>query len=95
MLKNGKELTINGAIFDMDGTLLNTLTDIGYAVNSVLCENNFPKHSLRRYKYFIGDGLRELVRRSLPNRFNGSFEKIYFDIKKVCKSNLNSQTVVY
>ena len=95
MLKNGKELTINGTIFDIDGTLLNTLTDIGYAVNSVLCKYNLPKHSLGRYKYFIGDGLKELVRRSLPTRFNGSFEKIYFDIKKEYKSNLNSQTVVY
>ena len=41
MLKNGKEPTIKGAVFDMDGTLLNTLTDIGYAVNSFLCKYNF------------------------------------------------------
>ena len=79
----------------MDGTLLNTLTDIGYAVNSVLCKYNLPKHSLRRYKYFIGDGLKELVRRSLPNWFNGSFLKIYSEVKCLNKYNLYFRTAVY
>ena len=48
MLKNGIESTVNGVIFDMDGTLLNTLIDIRYAVNSVLSKYNLPKHRISK-----------------------------------------------
>lgn len=95
MPKNGENCTIDCIIFDMDGTLLNTLSDIQFAVNSILSKNDLQKHSSTQYKLFIGDGLKKLVKRSLPDRFDGSFNKIYFDVKRAYKSNLNSQTVVY
>lgn len=53
-------------IFDLDGTLLDTLEDIADSMNSVLKHLGFPKHNLNAYKYFVGEGLERLVRRVLP-----------------------------
>lgn len=53
-------------IFDLDGTLLDTLEDLADSVNLVLRRNNLPEHELQQYKYFIGDSLTNLVRRALP-----------------------------
>lgn len=53
-------------LFDLDGTLLNTLNDIGNAVNRVLSRRNFPTHAMDAYRNFVGDGIRTLIVRSLP-----------------------------
>ncbi|MCK5485326.1 MAG: HAD hydrolase-like protein, partial [Desulfobacterales bacterium] len=53
-------------LFDLDGTLLNTLKDIGAAVNRVLAGKGFPTHELNAYRYFVGDGAAMLIRRALP-----------------------------
>ncbi|MBW2614322.1 MAG: HAD family hydrolase [Deltaproteobacteria bacterium] len=53
-------------IFDLDGTLLDTLEDIADAVNRVLRAGGWPTHALEAYRYFVGDGSRTLVRRALP-----------------------------
>ena len=53
-------------LFDLDGTLLNTLEDIGDAANRVLAEHGFPAHSMEAYRQFIGDGVSMLITRSLP-----------------------------
>lgn len=55
-------------IFDLDGTLLDTLEDIGNAVNRVLAERGFSTHAIDAYRYFVGDGSRQLVRRALAER---------------------------
>jgi phosphoglycolate phosphatase len=53
-------------IFDLDGTLLNTLEDLADAVNFVLRRHGFPVHPPEAYKTFIGDGPEKLVVRALP-----------------------------
>lgn len=53
-------------IFDLDGTLLDTLRDLGEAVNAVLREHGFPQHPLDAYRFFIGEGIETLVQRALP-----------------------------
>lgn len=55
-------------IFDLDGTLLNTLEDIGNAVNRMLKASGLPTHDLDAYRHFIGDGWRMLVTRALPEK---------------------------
>ena len=52
--------------FDLDGTLLDTLADIGGCMNTTLEQFGFPVHSLERYKIFVGDGMENLARRALP-----------------------------
>ena len=53
-------------IFDLDGTLLDTLADIGNAANDVLAERGHPTHNLEAYRHFIGDGVATLFQRILP-----------------------------
>lgn len=53
-------------IFDLDGTLVDTLPGIAAAVNRVLAKAGLPEHDTERYKAFIGDGLAKLVQRALP-----------------------------
>lgn len=53
-------------VFDLDGTLLDTIDDLGNSMNSVLASMNFPLHTIPEYKYFIGKGLRNLVTSVLP-----------------------------
>ena len=55
-----------GAVFDLDGTLLDTLGDIAGAANSVLAHHGFPTHPLSAYRQFVGEGVQVLLRRALP-----------------------------
>ena len=54
------------AIFDLDGTLLNTIKDLGEAVNFALDRNGFHTHSVASYPYFVGNGVKRLIERALP-----------------------------
>ncbi len=53
-------------LFDFDGTLLNTLEDLGSAVNRVLYSRGFPTHPMEAFRWFIGDGSAVLMERALP-----------------------------
>jgi phosphoglycolate phosphatase len=53
-------------LFDLDGTLLDTLDDLADATNQALRELGLPEHPVEAYKYFIGDGVENLVRRAVP-----------------------------
>lgn len=53
-------------LFDLDGTLLDTLEDLANSMNRVLNRFGFPIHKLPAYKYFVGGGMENLVRRALP-----------------------------
>lgn len=58
-------------IFDLDGTLLDTLDDITDTANGVLARHGFPAHEKDAFRYFIGDGVDELFRRALPSGSRG------------------------
>ncbi|MDY6913672.1 MAG: HAD hydrolase-like protein [Planctomycetota bacterium] len=53
-------------LFDLDGTLLDTIVDLADAMNVVLARMGFPAHPVEPYKYFVGNGLVNIVRRALP-----------------------------
>lgn len=53
-------------IFDLDGTLLDTLLDIGHACNAVLAAHGYPVHQPEAYRRMVGNGFGKLVRRALP-----------------------------
>ncbi len=57
-------------LFDLDGTLLDTLGDIAHSMNAVLERNEFPPHPVERYKQYVGGGIGELARRALPEGHN-------------------------
>jgi len=54
------------AVFDLDGTLLNTLEDLAAACNYVLAQNGFPEREVQEYRYLVGNGIRSLVQHMLP-----------------------------
>ena len=57
-------------IFDLDGTLLNTIDDLGDSVNYMLSQFGYPTFSIEEYKYKVGNGMRKLMQRSLPEGKN-------------------------
>lgn len=61
-----KEMQYKGVIFDLDGTLLDSLEDLANCTNEVLRRRGFPSHALEEYKYFVGDGMYNLLLRALP-----------------------------
>lgn len=68
---------ISACIFDLDGTILDTIESIGGTVNLVLEELNLPVHSMNDYKHFAGDGQIELIKRALAA--SGDEKLIHFD----------------
>lgn len=54
------------AIFDLDGTLLNTIADLGAAVDHSLAEAGFPGHTSAEYRRMVGHGIRNLIKNALP-----------------------------
>ena len=57
---------LKAALFDLDGTLLNTLKDLANATNRALASAGYPVHPVEAYRHFVGNGLRTLVIRALP-----------------------------
>lgn len=53
-------------VFDMDGTLLDTLEDLADSMNRVLARQGFPVHPVAAYREFVGSGALQLIRRSVP-----------------------------
>ncbi len=53
-------------IFDLDGTLLNTIDDLGYACNYALEQTGYPTHRIDEYPRMVGNGINNLIRRALP-----------------------------
>lgn len=58
-------------LFDLDGTLIDTLEDLGEAVNHALAGRGFPLHSTARYRTMVGHGVRNLVMQALPEPVRG------------------------
>ena len=82
-------------IFDLDGTLIDTLNDIKHIFNYVLVQNSFEKKSKEFYKKNIGNGLENLLKKCLPNDFNGDFNKLSNAVRDRYKSELNSNTRIF
>ena len=54
-------------IFDLDGTLLNTIADLAAGVNHTLAAHDLPQHTIDEYTLMVGNGMRKLVMRALPD----------------------------
>ena len=55
-------------IFDLDGTLLDTIEDLANSVNHALTQFNFPTHEVDAYRFFVGNGVNKLLERALPEQ---------------------------
>ena len=65
-------------IFDLDGTLLDTLTDLAASANYALRTHGMPEHSIDDVRRFVGNGVRKLMERAIPNgEANPDFEATF------------------
>lgn len=85
------------AVFDLDGTLINSIFDLADSVNYALESNGFPIHDVSKYYRFVGDGVFKLIERALPadqaNEYNILKLKSIFDERY--NHNYNVKTTVY
>ena len=68
-------------IFDLDGTLLNTIADLGNACNHALEESGFSTHPLSAYNYMVGNGVRKLLERAEPDAGPDTIDKMLKDFR--------------
>ncbi|MFM2370097.1 MAG: hypothetical protein RL619_2418 [Bacteroidota bacterium] len=90
-------MKFKGIIFDLDGTLVNSLEDIADAMNTVLQGLNYPTHSYDAYQYFIGSGLRNLVTKALPATHHDEtqIDNCYHLMVEVYRDNCTRKTKAY
>jgi phosphoglycolate phosphatase len=61
-------MTPEAAVFDLDGTLLDTLEDLADSANEALETLGYPAHPTQSYRYFVGNGMEILIQRILPEK---------------------------
>lgn len=85
------------AVFDLDGTLVNSIEDLADACNKALEVFDFPIHSLEEYKYFLGDGVRNLISRAMPEekRSERTIDEVHAIFKSYYEKNYINKTTAY
>lgn len=88
---------IRGVIFDLDGTLLDTLQDLADSVNRVVGKRGFRTHELESFRWLVGEGARVLIERSLPEgqRDEASIDATLADYRIDYAQNWNVSTKAY
>lgn len=84
-------------IFDLDGTLVNSIKDIADAMNIVLENRNYPTYNYDTYKTFVGSGVRSLVVKALPdeNPKNEEIEACFIEMMQVYSKCCTNKTMPY
>ncbi len=83
-------------IFDLDGTLLDTLDDLKNSVNDALIKHGYPKRTREEIRAFVGNGIRNLITRALPGGTdNPEFEQVLSDFKEHYGIHCNDLTRPY
>lgn len=87
---------VNTIIFDLDGTLLNTLDDLADSVNFALREHGLPERSAEEVRSFVGNGVRRLMQLSVPGGLdNPQFESCLEAFREYYSKNMNNRTRPY
>lgn len=87
---------IRCVIFDLDGTLLNTLEDLCDSTNFALAQMSYPQRSLEEVRCFVGNGVRKLIERAVPADINSTdVEKCLAIFKKHYSENMYNKTAPY
>lgn len=87
---------LDTVIFDLDGTLLDTLDDLYLSVNHILSKYNFPLRTKDEVRMFVGNGVPKLIERALPKGYdNETFDTALADFKKYYGAHCNDNTQPY
>ena len=86
-----------GVIFDLDGTLVDSLEDLTNAINTVLKQHGFPTHSVAACQSFIGHGVRDLVVKSLPKEYQNEewIQRCFDEMILEYRDNCTVKTKIY
>ncbi|MBD5401409.1 HAD hydrolase-like protein [bacterium] len=83
-------------IFDLDGTLLNTLNDLADSTNFALQQLNYPERSIDEICQFVGNGVAKLIERAIPcGKNNSNFDKCLAIFKEHYSANMYNKTLPY
>jgi len=87
----------SAAVFDLDGTLIDSLEDLADSMNEALAGLGFPTHPGPAYKYFVGDGMEVLARRVLPEaaRDRDTLERLVAAMRRVYAGRWDRKTRPY
>lgn len=84
------------AVFDLDGTLLNTLEDLADAVNYSLAQFGMPQRTIEEVRNYVGNGIRLLIERSVPNGTDlPVIDNVFECFKKYYQEHCNDKTKAY
>lgn len=82
-------------IFDLDGTILNTIADLGNACNYALRMMGYSEHALSTYNYMVGNGVRKLVERAVPDADEETINRLLDIFREYYDQHCTDQTVPY
>jgi phosphoglycolate phosphatase len=88
-------MQIEAVLFDLDGTLVDSLGDLGSSVNHVLADLGLPTHSIDSYRLRIGDGSRTMLSRALPEDRQELLDQAVESFKKYYRVHCLDQTRTY
>ena len=83
------------AVFDLDGTLLNTLADLTDSGNELLASYGLPPHTEQEYRYFVGNGSRKLMERILPGEPPQRIDEALSRYKAIYERRLTAKSKPY
>ncbi len=72
-------------IFDLDGTLINTIADLGLACNHALSSAGYPTHDLAEYPHLVGNGVNKLIERALPREAKQTGKQTWENVQRLRK----------
>lgn len=83
------------AIFDLDGTLLNTIYDLGEACNHALRQMGFSQHPIPAYNYMVGNGVRKLLERAQPDADANTIDQLLVHFREYYDKHCTDSTKPY
>ena len=86
---------LRAALFDLDGTLLDSLHDLGAAMNHALATHGLPVHPLASHRRFVGEGVRVLVARAVPQGRDDLHEVVLATYKAFYAEHMLDHTQPY
>ena len=83
------------AIFDLDGTLLNTISDLGAACNYALKKMGFQEHPISAYNFMVGNGVRRLLERAHPDADSATVDQLLMYFREYYDVHCTDTTLPY
>ena len=74
------------AIFDLDGTILDTLEDLADSTNYALSVYHMPEHTIDEVRWFVGNGIHKLIERAVPKGSMSRLSRYLLHLKNITKT---------